>query len=428
MDVVQNILMEMWDLLGEMSLYLIFGFFIAGLLSVLVSPSTVEKHLGGHGIKPLIKATLAGVPLPLCSCGVIPVATSIRRHGASRGATISFLMSTPQIGVDSILVTYSLLGGVFAIFRPIVSIVSGFISGLMINFIDARRPQKDQEIPACEGDCCNLGRPKRNRFYQVLHHGFVVLPADIGKSLLVGILIAGLIAVFVPAEYFSQTFMSGGIGAMLVMMAVGIPSYVCASASVPMAMALMAKGVSPGAALVFLISGPATNAAAIATIWRIMGSRTTGIYLLTTAVTALAAGLLLDQIFLADRAAMASQIMAETPISDFIKSIGSVVFLGMLIGPAIYRRWNRMERKTELDRTKEMIIFDVEGMSCPECAESVENALLQSSGVQSAEVDMKSAQAKVYGRDIDVEEAIREVNNLGFIARLREEEGREVRS
>lgn len=340
MGIILNIVGEMWNVLGEMSIYLMFGFLIAGILSVLVSPETVERHLGGRGLLPIIKATVAGVPLPLCSCGVIPVATTIRKHGASRGATIAFLISTPETGIDSILVTYSLLGGVFAVLRPAVAALSGFIGGTMIDYFDHRRPQKDQEIPVCQGDCCTIGSPKRHWFYQILHHGFVVLPADIGKSLMIGILIAGLIAVFVPANYFSQTFMSEGIGAMLVMMAVGIPSYVCASASVPMAMALIAKGVSPGAALVFLISGPATNAAAIATIWKIMGARTTTIYLVTTAVMALLAGIAIDYIFTFSPIT-AGPLTGEEVIPRYIQNVASVIFLGVLIGPAIYRRWGR---------------------------------------------------------------------------------------
>jgi uncharacterized membrane protein YraQ (UPF0718 family)/copper chaperone CopZ len=425
MEIILNIIREMWNVLGEMSIYLMFGFLIAGILSVLVSPATVERHLGGKGLMPIIKATMVGVPLPLCSCGVIPVATSIRKHGASRGATIAFLISTPETGIDSILVTYSLLGGVFAILRPLVAGLSGFIGGILINFFDQRWPQQDQEIPACQGDCCNIERSKPNRLYQIIHHGFVVLPADIGKSLMVGILIAGLIGVFVPTNFFSNTFMSGGIGAMLVMLAIGIPSYVCASASVPMAMALIAKGVSPGAALVFLISGPATNAAAIATIWKIMGSRTTAIYLLTTAIMALLAGITLDYIFTISPIT-GGPLTEEEMIPSYIQNIASVVFLGILIGPAIYRKWGWGRDKTDLDRTPQVVIFDIQGMRCPECAESVENALLRSPGVQGASVELKSAQAKAYGENIEIDTVIREISNQGFTARVKEEKSQET--
>jgi uncharacterized membrane protein YraQ (UPF0718 family)/copper chaperone CopZ len=410
----------MWAVLSEMSIYLILGFLIAGILSVAASRATIEKHLGGKGLMSIVKATLIGVPLPLCSCGVIPVATSMLKHGASKGATISFLISTPETGIDSILVTYSLLGGVFAVFRPMVAAVSGFVAGVLVNLFGDSREGKEHKVQACQGDCCNLERSKRHWVYRIFHHGFVVLPADIGKSLMVGILVAGLIAVFVPADYFSQTFMSGGIGAMLVMILVGIPSYVCASASVPMAMALIAKGVSPGAALVFLITGPATNAAAIATIWKIMGGRTTGIYLLTVAVMALAAGLLLDQIFMADGVKMVSLVTGEGLIPEYIKNIGTVIFLSVLAGPGIYRKCSRKKIETELDRTGETIIFGIEGMCCPECAESVENVLLQSPGVKGVSVDLHCAQARVVGRGFDTGELQQKITGLGFTAKVRE--------
>jgi len=243
----------------------------------------------------VLKASLVGVPMPLCSCGVIPVATSLRRHGASRGATLSFLISTPETGIDSFFVTLSLLGWVMAIFRPIVALISGMIGGGLADLFDRAAP--DRTGQECHEGCCENPH-KENRLIRSIKYGFVTLPRDIGKALLVGIVVAALITAFVPKGFF-QEYLPAGIVSMLVMMAIGIPMYVCASASasVPVAAALIVKGISPGAALVFLIVGPATNAATVATVWKVLGWKTAIVYLLSIAACALAAGLLLDAIF-----------------------------------------------------------------------------------------------------------------------------------
>ena len=192
-----DIAREFWGVLTEMSPYLLFGFLVAGILSVFIRPETVERHLGGHGLWPIVKASAFGVPLPLCSCGVIPVAASLRRHGASKGATTSFLMSTPQTGVDSILVTLSLLGPVVAIFRPIVAFVSGVIGGSVVSLTQKNDPSTVETVEKCHDSCCSTDGPVHGKLMRVLRYGFVTLPRDIAKPLLAGLVIAGLIAVLV---------------------------------------------------------------------------------------------------------------------------------------------------------------------------------------------------------------------------------------
>lgn len=294
MEIATNILLGLWNTLREMAPSLMFGFLMAGVISVFLSPAVVERHLGGSGFKPIVKASLFGVPLPLCSCSVIPVATSLRRHGASRGATTSFLLSTPQTGVDSIVVTYSLLGPVFAVFRPLAAFIVGLIGGTAVRFWG----NGNGKNTGTEADCGCSGDNKTGGsvLARIFRHGFITLPRDIGKSLLVGLLIAGSIGTLLPPGFFSE-YIGTGFPAMLVMMLLGLPVYVCATASVPIAAVMIAKGVTPGAALVFLMSGPATNAATIGAVWKIMGRRETLIYLATVAITALASGLLLDFLF-----------------------------------------------------------------------------------------------------------------------------------
>jgi len=173
---------ELWMLMLDMSPYLILGFIIAGLLSVVISPKVVEDNLGGGGIIPIMKASIFGIPLPLCSCGVIPVATSLYKHGASRGATTSFLISTPQTGVDSILVTYSLLGPIFTVFRPIVALITGMIGGFWAE-TTVKEEKQIQQLQSPEID------KNKSKVRQALEYGFVSLPQDIGKPLILGMVL-----------------------------------------------------------------------------------------------------------------------------------------------------------------------------------------------------------------------------------------------
>ena len=289
--IIENIVIESWQVLGQMSPYLLFGFLVAGILSVCLSPNWIERHLGGGGIYSLLKASLFGIPLPLCSCSVIPVSMSLYKHGASKAASVSFLLSTPQTGADSILVTLGLLGPLFAVFRPLAAFVTGIIGGTLVNIFAKEQNYKEQKPQECTEQCCS--ESKNRKIVIGLKYGFVTLPRDIGKAMLIGLTIAAIISALVPDGYFAE-HIGTGIFAMVVMMLLGIPVYVCATASVPVAVALILKGLTPGAAIVFLMTGPATNAASFITIWKTLGSRTAITYLITVAGCAITAGLLLD--------------------------------------------------------------------------------------------------------------------------------------
>lgn len=332
-DFGKTLVMDFWDTLAEMSPYLLFGFFVAGLLSVLVSQRLVERHLGGKGIWPLVKASLFGVPLPLCSCGVIPVSMSLNKYGASKGATIAFLLSTPQTGVDSIFVTYSLLGPVFAVFRPVVAFVTGIVGGVFIDLFE-RNTKGDRTVrQQCKDECCSSGTII-SRMTGGLKYGFVTLPRDIGMAMLVGIIVAAFISALVPEGFFAEA-LGTGIFAMLVMMVLGIPVYVCATASVPVAAALIMKGVTPGAALIFLMTGPATNAAGLVTVWKMLGSRAAIVYLLTVAGCALSAGILLDFIIQSVQINIISKPGWMLPTA--VKYVSAVILLTVLAS-AVFRR------------------------------------------------------------------------------------------
>ena len=332
-DFAKSIAIIFWATVVEMSPYLLFGFLVAGILSVLISQRSVETHLGGKGVWPLVKASLFGIPLPLCSCGVIPVSMSLHKHGASKGSAISFLLSTPQTGIDSILVTLSLLGPLFAIFRPLVAFVTGIIGGALVNVFGQSAEEKSQVPAKCSDECCE-GAKNNHKLARGLKYGFVTLPRDIGKAMLVGLIIAAFISALVPDGYFAEK-LGTGIFAMVVMMFLGIPVYVCATASVPVAAALILKGLTPGAAIVFLMTGPATNAASFVTIWKMLGSKTAITYLLTVAGCAILSGIVFDYIAVGVDFEIAARPGWMLPVT--VKYLSAVALLAVL-GLAVFDR------------------------------------------------------------------------------------------
>ena len=279
-----------WILIAEMAPYLMFGFLISGLLFWLIQPEVVERLLGKPGPGAVVKACLIGIPMPLCSCSVIPIGASLREGGASRGATAAFISSTPQTGVDSIFATYSLMGGLFTGVRVAVAFVSGIVTGLLVELF-CSRPDRKRRVPVVEikeAGCCKSvsQRPGLN---QSLHYGFVKLPSELAVALITGLVLAGLITTLLPANLFEGSF-SSGLTAFLIATLIGLPLYICATASIPMAYALVSAGLSPGAALVFLILGPATNTATVVTIWKIIGHKATGVYLISLLIVSWIAG------------------------------------------------------------------------------------------------------------------------------------------
>jgi len=399
----------------EMAIYLLLGFAVAGALSAFISPEIVERHLGGRGQKSIWKGTLFGIPLPLCSCGVIPVAASLRQHGASRGATTSFLLSTPQTGVDSILVTWGLLGPVFAIFRPLAALVTGIFGGTAVSALenDANGWAAEAEITCDDG--CGEMPSEGGRLRRALEYGFLTLPHDISKALIVGIAVAAVISAAVPANYFADSLGSGPWG-LIVMMLVGIPIYVCATGSVPLALAMIHMGISPGAALVFLITGPATNTATLATVWKMLGRRSAIVYLLAVAVFALLSGVLLDFLFTQNwvhAGWMPSMDHPHQMLPHWVKTLGAwilaALMLAAIIGPKL-----RKPKFTEEDDMDDGLILKITGMNCEHCSSSVARALKESPGVSEAEVDLAAGLARVRGEGYDPAQLRGAVEALGY--------------
>jgi uncharacterized membrane protein YraQ (UPF0718 family)/copper chaperone CopZ len=436
MDWIFNFVTASWAVFGAMAPYLLLGFTVAGLLSAVISPEWVERHLGGNGLGQVVKASLLGVPLPLCSCGVIPVAASLRRHGASKGATTAFLLSTPQTGVDSIAVTYGLLGPFLAVVRPVAALITGIFGGGFVQAFNGNsvavsgEVADSEEVQGCSADCCDGEKPKhRPKIVEALHYGLVILPRDIGKALILGVAISGLIAAFVAPQALEST-LGGGLWPMLAAMAIGIPLYVCATASTPIALGLIHAGLSPGAALVFLISGPATNSAALTTLWKVLGRRAAMIYLLTVAVASLATGLAVDGLISAGGLPESALVPAAASIAgqgthahhggggamSWFEIASALVLLMVLINALRPRR--RKDGVEAMVKDDEQVLeLKIDGMRCNGCVASVQRALSEISGVTDADVRLEEGLARVRGKGYSVQELIKAVESLGFEAR-----------
>ena len=339
-------IMQTWSVLLQAGPWLVGGFLLAGFIHALVPVDKVTRHLGRPGLGGILKAALVGAPLPLCSCSVIPVAAAIRRQGASKGATASFLVSAPETGVDSFVLSYAMLGPFMAIVRPIAALVTAIAAGLAIDHLDAEAadasPDREEANATGAGCCCHAqdghvaapgpaGNPMEpgsqspariswvsqfgfigvivTKTTEAVRYGFGTMFQDLAHWLALGFVLAGLVAALFPPNLLER-YVGSGPWAMLLMLAVGLPMYVCATSSTPVAAVLIAKGLSPGAALVFLLAGPATNAATMVVVWRDLGRRSLALYLASIAVVAVLFGLLTDLV-LASTPSLATSLHAH---------------------------------------------------------------------------------------------------------------------
>jgi len=345
---LSGIIEQSWWVLTEAAPWVLFGFLAAGVLRAFVHDDSVARHLGGNDTRSVIKASLIGIPLPLCSCGVLPTAVGLRHQGAGRGPAAAFMVSTPESGVDSIAITWALLDPIMTLFRPLAAFLTATLTGLAINRVPeaGSGPATDDEGEG-ETNTCGCGREIGEtmterpalgaRLRSGLVYAFGDLLADIGWLLLIGVLIAGVIGWLVPAE--SLVDLPGGEGLeLLLMLVVGIPLYICATASTPIAAALVLKGLSPGAALVFLLAGPATNAATVTVFARHWGRRATVVYLAVIAGCAVALGYLLNRVYEWTGADITRWIAAGDESGPGLVGVVSAIILLLLIAAEMLGR------------------------------------------------------------------------------------------
>jgi len=349
-DFLLQVATEAWSILREAAFFLLLGFFIAGVFASLVPARLLRRFLGRGKIRSVLWGSAIGTPLPLCSCSVLPTALGLARQGATPGATVALLISTPEIGVDSIALSYALMDPIITVFRPIAAFVTATVAGIATNFWGAGAPQPSAEpangdvTPAAAGEGpppapefeasfeSNGSRFARQRatVRKIFAYGFGELLDDIAHWLVLGVILAALVAVLLPTTVIEQYF-GGGFLTMLMMLAIGIPIYTCASASTPVAAALILKGLSPGAALVFLLSGPATNVGAIVVLLKFLGRRMVTIYLVSIAVVSLAAGYALDWVYRTWQLSPTATFgQASAFVPEPVKLVSAIVLLALL--------------------------------------------------------------------------------------------------
>lgn len=403
---------EILDLINKMSPYLLLGFLLAGVMHAFVPSSLYRRYLGGSSFRSVINAAILGVPLPLCSCGVIPTAMSLKKEGASKGATVSFLIATPQTGVDSIIATYSLMGLPFALLRPIAALVTALFGGQMVNWLDKKDlPDAAESIP----EASESKKTLMQKVIGVFRYAYVDMMQDIGRWLIVGLVVAGLITVFVPESFFAL-FADNSLLSMLIVLAFAIPMYLCATGSVPIAVALMMKGLSPGTALVLLMAGPAVNAASMLVVGKVLGKRTLIIYLISIILGAIAFGLGIDYLLPREWFTMPIAQMTDCcGSSGGWFNIACSIALAVLLLNAMIMRFRRKDECECHDhecvsRTR---TYRIEGLRCNHCKANAEKAISAIEGVEKVEIDLASGMAVVEGlvKDDDVAKA---VEALGF--------------
>lgn len=414
MNLVVEFFSTLWDLTIEMAPYLLLGFLIAGFLNGAISKDWLQRKMGKPGIGSAVKAAVFGIPLPLCSCGVIPTGVSFYKQGASKGATSSFLISTPQTGVDSILVTYSLMGWAFAIARPIIAFVTGVLGGIWADQDGQTSQNATAEAPSCP-DCVDDKPTERQHWFdRIFKYAFVTFLQDISRWLILGLVLATLITMFVPdalfTEYLSRPWLN-----MLIVLAASVPLYVCATASVPIAAALLLKGVSPGAAIVFLMAGPATNVATLTVLWQTIGKRTTIKYLISIMVGAIGFGLIIDY------ALPKEWFTYFTPehtnahshhILPYWLMLGSGVLMVYLIAQAEILKFIPKKTKT-IENMNNTTTYGIEGMTCNHCVANVDKNLAAIAGVKDVSVDLQNGEAVVEG-DVDASKIKEVIESIGY--------------
>ena len=433
MNVLLNILKEVWVLTNEMSPYLLLGFLLAGLMHEFLPSTLYTNHLGKNNFRSVFLSAMFGVPLPLCSCGVIPTAMGLRREGASKGATVSFLIATPQTGVDSIIATYSLMGLPFAIIRPIAAFLTAILGGTLVNKTE-RQTDSSRTHRAMEGNRCSAGdksAPSRGtgeRVRSMLTYAFVEMMEDIGKWLVTGLIIAGIITAAVPDSWF-VAFQNNSLYSILFVLLFSIPMYLCATGSIPIALALMMKGLTPGAALVLLMAGPASNVASILVINKVLGRKTLAIYLLSIISGAIIFALGIDYLlpaewFTAPLSRMQDCCAEQPGWFSILCTVLMILLLLNALSPKKFPGYHHHCHCHDCDDTDDntqcsisdsqcSMEYDITGMNCHHCAANAQKAIAGVDGVKQVTISLEEGKAYVSG-NFKEDDILQAIESLGF--------------
>jgi hypothetical protein len=366
MEVVEGFLENLWAVVLEASPWLLVGLVVSGLIKAWLPTALMSRWLGGRGVGSVVRAAVIGTPLPLCSCSVIPAAVTLRRGGASKGATVSFLIATPENGADSIALSYALLGPFLTVVRPVAALVSAIGAGVLTSAMEKERPREamragvggevdaaalaGEDSSCCARQCCcepqtaavggDAFKGPLKKLWGGMRYAAVDLLGDILPWLALGLVLAAVINTLVPAGAMAQW--GSGLGAMVGVLLIGVPMYICATASTPVAAAMLLAGVSPGTVLVFLLAGPATNLGTIGIVRRELGGRSLAAYLLGVTVGSLAMGLVTDWVVRLWGIDVVAQAAEGGEMLPEWLAISSAIVLGLLAAQQVARRLARV--------------------------------------------------------------------------------------
>jgi uncharacterized membrane protein YraQ (UPF0718 family)/copper chaperone CopZ len=410
-------LVALWAVGAQLSPWLLLGCLLAGVMHVVIPQDMIRKHLGGNRIINVIKAVLLGVPLPLCSCSVLPAGVALKKEGAGDGAAVGFLISTPQTGVDSITVSAAMLGWPFAVLKVVAAIVTGLVGGLLTNL--TAPPLTGPAAVAHEPESPRSHRSLIGMAGEALEYGYIEVLSGIWKWLLIGLAVSALVSTLVAEQSLADHAWASGFSGLLVMLVVGIPLYVCNTGSLPIAAALVRAGVSPGAALVFLMAGPATNAATIGAVWRTFGRRVTAIYLGAIVAGSLLFGWVFDAVVTPVRGA-AEACHTESP--GWLGTLSLLVLLAL----CAYLAWpGRGGKAAALGSpsspaksapNSQPIEIAVTGLTCAHCARTLQQAISALAGVTAVAVNHETGTLSVTGHGVSRDLLRQTVREAGFRA------------
>lgn len=413
-SIAGQFLTELWALTGEMAPYLLIGFLFAGMLKVFFPGHLIRRFAGRSSFRSALNASLLGVPMPLCSCGVLPAGISFYKSGASRGSTVSFLVSTPQTGVDSIIATYALLGLPLAIIRPIVALISGVFGGVLTNRFGSSQDSK--QVVNREED-----EQGPRTMKEMFRYGFVEMMQDITKWLVIGLLVAAFLSVIIPEGFFTEQVSNAYLSMILILLA-SVPLYVCATGSIPIAAVLLMKGLSPGAALVFLMAGPATNAATMAVISNSMGRKTLWLYLVSIIGGALFFGTVINEVI--PRGWIMNSLPENLHTGAHHEQLGwwkiasAVMLIALMVNGYIQQLLQRrrtMKKENNHESTSDHKIYRVEGMTCNHCKATVEKGLHSLHDVEEVFADPDKNRVQITGGVYDDKQVQQKVEELGYV-------------
>ncbi|MBN1595050.1 permease [candidate division FCPU426 bacterium] len=411
---ILSYLSELWKILTELAPWLFLGASMAGLLKIFLPRNFISTHMGGSSVWSILKTTLLGIPLPLCSCGVLPATLGLKKDGASNGAAVGFLISTPQTGIDSILVTSSFLGWPLALFKVGSALVTGLLGGLFVQATETKGistpvhplPEKAPMLPP---------RQTASKWRIVWNYSIHELIGGIYIYLAAGLVIAALISTLFPTNALAQMPALQGMGGMLLMLGLSIPIYVCTTGSVPIAASLIAAGLPVGSALVFLMAGPATNIATLSAVTRSFGARITAIYLGTVVLASMVFGLVFQSTFLPTPDSLIPLHQHHTAWYYMVLNHAAAVLL-----TALMLRWAWQDLQSWWRRLKgqrpaqQAFTLRIKGMSCKNCAVTVRRSLEQLPNVRLVSVQWENGTARIQGDGLDFKRIAQVIHQAGY--------------